>query len=491
MLRLLRGLFGGTVGDTQDDPVSSSLLPSISSISVNEGVNVAPRYNVRGTHDSAFFCREALVGRDQKIVGYEFGYPRHLHPRIVEKRARLRQYYDNLLLRHLAGLELDSFLGDRLALIEISPLSLEHPSLAVLLRRKIALLLSFPEAEIPDARMLTQVIAIISQMRANEARIGLKWQIGWKQKVIDFPLLPYVDFVQVAWPDCAGVKDIPAFFSSFRQAHARSVGSSPNAPREMFLRLIVSDLQTPNDFRQCYRLGIDLFRGEFINSRDQDRVPRSAVNRLLVLQLLNKLRQDEDTSHLEEDLKQDPVLSYRLLTYANSPLLGAASGGAHLEQGMMITHLGHAMMIIGRNKLQRWLSSLLFSVSDPSYYEWALTEQALARAALMDRLGKRASGVRPDAMFLTGLFSLLDQMTGKPMEELAAQMQLPDDIRIALVRREGVMARFLSLVEACERMEPEIIAQKAEALQLSSHTVSLAVFDALSWAHSMIQLNEE
>jgi EAL and modified HD-GYP domain-containing signal transduction protein len=181
-------------------------------------------------------------------------------------------------------------------------------------------------------------------------------------------------------------------------------------------------------------------------------------------------------------MKQDPVLSYRLLAYANSPLLGMTS---------KITHLGQAMTIIGRDKLYRWLASLLFNVADPGYYEWALTEQALARAALMERLGKNVTGVKPDALFLTGLFSLLDQLMGKPMEELVTQIQISEDIQIALVRREGVLARFLALAEACERMDPETIAQNAGALGFSSRTVSLAVFDALAWAHSMAQVNAE
>jgi EAL and modified HD-GYP domain-containing signal transduction protein len=242
------------------------------------------------------------------------------------------------------------------------------------------------------------------------------------------------------------------------------------------LRLIASDLCTPDDFQQCYRLGADFFRGEFINGCDREKGSKSTVNRLRVLQLLNKLRQAADIESLEEELKQDPVLSYRVLAYANSPLLGVAH---------KITQLRQAMTIVGRNNLYRWLASLLFNVADPGYCEWALAEQALARAALMERLGKGVAGVRQDALFLTGLFSLLDRLMGRPMEVLATQIQLAEDIHTALVRREGVLAQFLALAEACERMDPETIAQKAEALGLSSRTVSLAIFDALAWAHAM------
>jgi EAL and modified HD-GYP domain-containing signal transduction protein len=331
-----------------------------------------------------------------------------------------------------------------------------------------------------DARMLAEVMAAAGQLRGNGARIGLKWQSGWPRRADDFPLLAQADFIQVACPDCVGT-DSSAFFSDLRRSCQQSPASNAGTRQAMPLRLIASDLQTPDDFWQCYRLGVDFFRGAFINSRER-RKTKSTINRLRVLQLLRRLRQDADTEQLEEELKQDPVLSYRLLTYANSPLLGTTT---------KITHLRQAVTIIGRNQLYRWLASLLFNVSDPGYYEWALTEQALARAALMERLGRDTLDAKADALFLTGLFSLLDQLMGEPIEELAMQVQLAEDIQAALVRREGVLARFLALAEACERMDPETIAQRAEALGLSARAVSLAVFDALSWAHAMIRLDAE
>ncbi|GHU36232.1 diguanylate cyclase [Betaproteobacteria bacterium] len=493
VLRLLRRLFGKSGANTNEDIPASRRLSETAPTSSGKAMesredlgkeNAAYASEAGQTPDSAFFCREALVGRDQKIVGYEFGYPQDLQPRLMEKRARVRQYYDDSLLQHLAGLALESFLGDRLALVEISHASLNHPLLPALSHKNIALLLNFPEVEALDARMLAQEMAVVGQLRSQGALIGLKWQSGWQQAE-NFPLLPYVDFIQIDWPDCAGANS-SAFFSELRKACLKSATSSPesspDARKAMPLRLIASGLQTSDDFWQCYRQGVDFFRGAFINSRDRKKVSESSVNRLRVLQLLNKLRQDADTTHLEEELKQDPVLSYRLLTYANSPFLGMPN---------KIARLGQAMTIIGRNNLYRWLASMLFNVSDPGYYEWALTEQALARAALMERLGQNVAGVKQDALFLTGLFSLLDQLMEKPMEELVTQIQISEDIQLALLRREGVLAQFLALAEACERMDPEIIAQKAEALGFSSRAVSLAVFDALAWAQAMTQVNVE
>jgi EAL and modified HD-GYP domain-containing signal transduction protein len=438
----------------------------------------------------AFICREALVGRDQRILGYEFSHPQRLQSRIVEKRTLVHQYYDEVLMGHLADLQLDSLLGKRLALLEISPASLTHPALARLPRQNIALLLTFAEnvAQLP---VMSSIAQTLTQLRANGMRVGLKWQRQYAAtsaaELAWLKLLPYLDFVQMAWPEYAGDASDEAFsdqVARFRQV--TRVLPAPQADGDTDaeaspLRLIASNLNKPDDFKLCYRLGFDIFRGQFINDRAAQKVSKSAANRLRIMQLLNGLRHDAETRRLSQELRQDPVLSYRLLRYVNAPVFGLYR---------QIDNLDQALTMLGRNNLYRWLSFLLFNVTDPGYYEWALTEQALARAALMERLGKQAvqagmADVSPDALFLTGLFSLLDRLMGESLETLTQQIQIPPAVSAALTRREGALAQFLALAEACESTQPEAIAQHAAVLGLSDRTVNLAVFDALAWAHEM------
>jgi EAL and modified HD-GYP domain-containing signal transduction protein len=347
-------------------------------------------------------------------------------------------------------------------------------------RENLALSLNFVEIlENHDARAISGMIDTLRTLRENGLRIGLKWR---QQEEDLSAFLPCADFIQIAWQsDADRVSGKLAQQVAYLRQASRAEDDSPAAHP---LRLIVSDLQTPEEFKLCYRLGFDFFRGPFIDRRESDKAPKGAINRLRVMQLLNSVRQDAETKLLARELRQDPVLSYRLLRYANSPGLGLAYQIGSLDQ---------ALTVLGRNNLYRWLSFLLFNVADPGYYEWALTEQALARAALMERLGKKTelTGVAQDALFLTGLFSLLDRLMGAPLSELTEKIQIPEEVRVALVRREGILARFLALAEACERMNPGQIAKDAEALGLSAQAVNLAVFDALAWANEMTEISAE
>ncbi|MDR0737383.1 MAG: HDOD domain-containing protein [Zoogloeaceae bacterium] len=423
----------------------------------------------------AFVCREALLGRDQKIVGYEFSHPRRLQSRIMEKRARVRQFYDDVLLRHLAGLRLESFLGERLALLGIAPVSLAHPMLTYLPKANMALALHLEAGEaLPQGEALAKMKTDIEALRAQGMRIGLKWQGQWMADTAEAEsfwqrIKTGLDFIQLDWPEFAAGAQTDRL--NWLLAHAR---------QEASLRLMACGLATPDDFRQCYRLGFDLFHGTFISNRESGKVTKDAANRLRILQLMNGLRKDEETRWLTRELQQDPVLSYRLLRYVNTAAFGMPR---------QIETIGQAVTILGRNNLYRWLSSLLFKVSDPGYYEWALAEQALARAALMERLRRPEDvDMTPDALFLTGLFSLLDKLMDEPLETLTQKILVPPPVSAALTRREGLLAQYLELAEACERMNPEDIAQHAARLGLTDRAVTLATFDALAWAHEMTHI---
>jgi len=431
------------------------------------------------THDStnAFLCREAILGRDQRIIGYEFSHPQQTHAHLTGKRAALRQYYDKVLLEQLTGMQLESIIGQRLAFLAISPLSLGHPALTQLPQDNVALIIAFPENTELAAETVQAAVLNAEPLRAYGLQIGLKWQRHWLPNAEGVAILQQIDFVHITWPEYAGQSALlPRIYQSVQQINTTAALHRPRP-----LRLIASALKTPDDFKECYRLGFDLFCGPFISHKEAKKSSKSAVNRLRIIQLLNHLRRDAHTHELEQELKQDPALSYHLLRYANSPALGVCHE---------ITSIAQAITLLGRNYLYRWLSFLLLNVADPGYREWVLTEQALARAALMERLGKikNDAALSPDSLFLTGLFSLLDQLMGYSLQDLVAQIQIPDEIRLALLRREGVLAQYLALAEACESIIPENIEHRSSRLGFSASEVNLAVFNALSWAHEMSNL---
>ncbi len=138
---------------------------------------------------------------------------------------------------------------------------------------------------------------------------------------------------------------------------------------------------------------------------------------MLAIKLLNLLRTDEELKVIADQITADPIMTFKLLRYLNSPAIGL--------QNPILT-IDKALLILGRERCFRWLSLLLFDIKQSNFRERLLTEQALTRAFFWKAWRGWVKSQRPKmrCSFL-GLFSMLDLLMGMPMAELLEQTQLP------------------------------------------------------------------
>jgi c-di-GMP-related signal transduction protein len=197
-----------------------------------------------------------------------------------------------------------------------------------------------------------------------------------------------------------------------------------------------------------------------------------------VLQLINLVGREADPGEIEQVLKRDPTLSFKLLRYINSAGFGL---------GCEVTSFRHAVMILGLSNLFRWSTLLLTSVKSSSAPP-AVANMAITRGRFMELLAAEfLSQSDCDNAFVTGVFSLLDVMLGVPMEQALKTLVLPQDVADALLERSGMLAPFLDLVEACERADGDEIDTMARALQLSNDQLNRAHLHALAWAENLFE----
>ena len=143
-------------------------------------------------------------------------------------------------------------------------------------------------------------------------------------------------------------------------------------------------------------------------------------------------------------------------------------------------------MILGYNKLKRWLALLLASSSkDPNVKP--VIYAAVRRGLLMEELG-RDSGLDEQhrgELFICGVFSLLDRMMRQPFAQLLSAVPVAEGIRAALVHEQGPLHPYLELVRAVESASVYDIRSAAEALMIDVHDVNCAVLRALAAARQL------
>lgn len=409
-----------------------------------------------------FVCREELLDRSERIAGYQFALERNLQSPLLDKSAKLRRVYDDAMLQNLVPLGVSSMLGDRFAFIRVSPVSLRNPLLKTFAHRNVVIMVTpgaMAEADLAGLRTDLQYLR----------EIGVKQ--GW---TLDRPLpgiaefLDQAELIEIETTALDGIQ-LKEMCADFRAAKAGT-------------RLIASEIRTSDDFSLCYRSGFDYFMGPFVASHENWHPPKSKINRLLVFEVLSMIRSGAEFGVISERLRNDPILTFKLLRYINSPGIGLVK---HIDK------ISQALLILGREQFYRWLSLLLFDLDQPGYVGRVLNERALTRARFMETLaGRGAVRGAADKLFLIGLFSLLDVMMGQALPDILRQVALPEDVLLALQGEPGGLRDALSLAIAVELKSPDEIAAAALLCELAASEVTGLMLEALDWAHHVISVGE-
>ena len=249
--------------------------------------------------------------------------------------------------------------------------------------------------------------------------------------------------------------------------------------RSSGVRLLAERVETATVRDACTDMGYQLFQG-YLFSRPETLTKRDvSASHMAVMQLLNLLQNpDTPDSALDAAFQSDVALCYKLLRIVNAAALG----------GRSITSIPHAVRLVGREMLHRWLAVLLVSSlgrSGDVGHELALT--AITRARMCE-LVTAASVERRNAgsAFIVGLLSLLDVLLEVPMPAILARLELSDDVKGALLERHGPLGSPLQLVEAYEKANWDAAKGLAQESAVPDEMVPGLYLDALQWASEQI-----
>ena len=403
---------------------------------------------------ATFLCREAILGRNQRIAGYQFMLQEGARARIRHSTRRVHHLYAEVLVRSLASADIGELLGHRLAFIDLPDSFFADPSLASLPARSVVLVPTLhADAGAPEPGALRHTV---EQLRQRGFRIGLPDPTVMTEFA---HLLPQADFIVVQARGLDARRGL--------QLSNIALEIAPNA------RLVVRELPSIEEFRFCYKLGATLFQGPFVTSREDWRERELPPNTARIGTLIARLRADASTHELANLLKQDAALSLRLLRYINS----AANA---LPQP--VSSIEHALTLLGREKLYRWLILLVCSAGSNGERGGAALEIALVRGRMMELLGAKRPVAEREALFLVGLLSLVDVILQVPMEKALAPLALGADIDAALRGNSGPLQPLLALAIACERSDGEHLRDAAERCAITPDQASDCHMQALSWA---------
>lgn len=239
---------------------------------------------------------------------------------------------------------------------------------------------------------------------------------------------------------------------------------------------VQAGVRTVTDLEACFNRGAAAVLGwpidDVINMASAKGKPPQTDLQVIV-ELIQRVDKEEPIEKLEATLKRDPSLAFKLMRYINSPAFGLR---------VEISSFRHAIMMLGYQRLKRWLALLLATAGKDTNMKPVMFA-AVRRGLLMEEL-VRSSGDEEmrNEMFICGVFSLLDRMFKQPFSELLKTIPVPERVYQALVDGSGPYQPYFALVQAVENESLYDFRSAAETLMLSVSEINRCVLAALTSA---------
>ncbi|TWH45873.1 EAL and HDOD domain-containing protein [Sporomusa sp. KB1] len=248
------------------------------------------------------------------------------------------------------------------------------------------------------------------------------------------------------------------------------------------VKFLAEKVETHEEFQLALQDGFSYFQGFFFSKplvMSCKSLPEYKVNHLHILQEIN--RPELEFNKIEDIIKRDVSLSYKLLKFINSPMFGFRN---------RISSLRQALTLLGQIELTKWISLIaLKNVATDKPGELILG--SLIRARFAETLASVTMPHQKAAnAFLMGLFSHIDALLDRSLQDILEEISLEEEIKQALLEKEHNQFYLLyKLIKSYEAGEWEVHSSYVGELGIQERDVLKAYRDSLRWAHDLLMVS--
>ena len=397
--------------------------------------------------NARFVARQPILTSDEKIFGYELLFRNGVDDYFLgsDREAASRSTLSTSML-----IGLDVLCDRRRAFINCAR--------EVLLKEYVTLL--------PSAQVVVEILETVPADDLVIAACRRLKEAGYLIALDDFglsdsrePLVELADIIKI------DVRQMPLAEAAKLIAY--------HGPRRH--RFLAEKVETREEFLQAKKAGFVYFQGFFFQRPEiltAHEIPENRANYLRMWQA--SARDHLDVREIEDLIKGEAALCYRLLRYLNSPAFGF---------GTEIHSVRHALTLLGEREVRRWIrlvATLGAGQDKPS----ELVLSALVRGRFCELLSSKIPHHQGD-LFLFGLLSLMDAILQMPMDQVWKTSPWTAKRGPILQGRSSPLSPFYQLMLAQEAGDWERVSKLAPPMQLTEIAVAEAYWDAVGWAQQV------
>lgn len=403
-------------------------------------------------YSTYYLGRQPIVNADQQLVAYELlfrsGATNHasFEDSVVATMSVIKHTF--------VDLGSSQVLGNRLGFINVDEQVLMHGPLLECLPKDQVVLEVLETVEPSD-----EVLARLQELKQQGFRLAMDdvTELDEARK----QWLPYMDVVKV-----------------------ELLGRTPEQIHELVLQLsgfkgtlLAEKVDSVEQFEFCKSLGFTWFQGYFFARPSVLSASKADSSHAVLLKLMGLLLRDVDIDELEQALKMAPDIVLMLIKMSSS----AANG----YNGVGVSSIREAIMLLGRAKIKRWAMLLMFCMEQSGVASTnnPLLELAALRGRTMELLVMASPHHEihglPEQAFMVGILSLIDVLLHQDKTLILAGLPVEDNIRQAVLGALTPLGRLLEGVIALEQSKPCLLDE------YDLPTLAVVQQQAMEWVSSL------
>lgn len=311
------------------------------------------------------------------------------------------------------------------------------------------------------------VVEILEDVKPTEKLINeckeLK-KLGYVLALDDFvydskydPLIPYIDIIKVD-------------FMQNNSLDRKKIIKKYNLKNIKFL---AEKIETREEFTEAVNLGYTYFQGYFFSKPVIFSGEDIEVNKISEMQILLNLKKDNlDFDELEDIIKRDIALSYKLLKVVNSPAFGIPTE---------ITSLKQALVILGERRVYQYIY-MMSLINMSSGKNKVLLESNVTRAKFGELLANKAGlDAKASDIFIMEILSNIDCFINRPLEGILSELPVSREIKEALVDKKNQLYNFHKLILSYQQGEWINFEISLNQFNINRSIIPKVYFEALKW----------
>ena len=241
---------------------------------------------------------------------------------------------------------------------------------------------------------------------------------------------------------------------------------------------IAEKVECYKDFNQAKNIGYNYFQGYYFCKPSMLSTRKMPENTLNYFQLLQEIQNPSiEFSILENYIKRDISLTYKLLKFINSPIFNFSD---------KITSIRNALSLLGLKELKKWLALVVIDTLIESRPQ-ELVKISLIRALFCEAIARVINkNNNNDEYYLMGLLSLIDAIIDRDKSEIFKDLKLNKRLHDTLCGNKTELSNILELIIAMEHNELYLVNSIIENLKLNYKLTLETYLNAIIIADALI-----